>query len=204
LINWQQNSEQDLAGYLIGFGLENDPNKFVYTRNMGPKEIITGTSNIVDAKLWGLTDNTTIFYGLRAYDISGNVSDWTPLQAAKPWALGPSSWNPVPSGEGSGAVEIAFDTPLKQETLDGALTVVDASGNPVAGEFYLISDFDGAEVVGIGFQPSAALTGDFTATLKGGAAGVQAVDGRTMNESYVWSFTLKAAGSSVFLPLVTR
>jgi hypothetical protein len=138
LINWQQNRERDL----IGFGLENDPNKFVYTRNMGPKEIITDTSNLVDAKLWGLTDNTTIFYGLRAYDISGNVSDWTPLQAAKPWALGPSGWNPVPSGEGSGAVEIAFDTPLKQETLDGALTVVDASGNPVAGELYLISDFD--------------------------------------------------------------
>lgn len=204
LINWQQNSERDLAGYMIGFGLENDPNKFVYTRNMGPKEIITGTSNIVDAKLWGLTDNTTIFYGLRAYDISGNVSDWTPLQAAKPWALGPSSWNPVPSGEGSGAVEIAFDTPLKQETLDGALTVVDARGNPVVGEFYLISDFDGTEVLGIGFQPSATLTGDFTATLKGGAAGVQAVDGRTMNESYVWSFTLKAAGSTVFLPLVAR
>ncbi|MFZ4664013.1 MAG: hypothetical protein ACOYNY_43850 [Caldilineaceae bacterium] len=41
-------------------------------------------------------------------------------------------------------------------------------------------------------------------TLKGDTAGVQAVDGRTINENYVWSFTLKAAGSTVFLPLVTR
>jgi len=37
---------------------------------MGPKEVMTGTNNIVDAKLWGLDDNTTIFYGLRAYDTS--------------------------------------------------------------------------------------------------------------------------------------
>lgn len=57
--------KRDLAGYEIGFGLVNDPNQFVYTRNMGPKEVITGTNNIVDAKLWGLDDNTTIFYGLR-------------------------------------------------------------------------------------------------------------------------------------------
>lgn len=204
LINWQQNSEQDLAGYIIGFGLENDPNKFVYTRNMGPKEVITGTSNLVDAKLWGLTDNTTIFYGLRAYDISGNVSDWTPLQAAKPWALGPSSWNPIPSGEGSGNVEIAFDTPLKQETLEGALAVVDANGNPIAGELYFLTDVASTQVTGIGFQPATALTGDFTATLKGGATGVQATDGRTMNENYTWSFTLQAAGTSIFLPVIAR
>lgn len=204
LVRWQQNSEQDLAGYIIGFGLENDPNKFVYTRNMGPKEVVTGTNNIVDAKLWGLTDNTTIFYGLRAYDISGNVSDWTPLQAAKPWALGPSAWTPIPSGEGSGNVEIAFDTPLKQETLEGALAVVDASGNAVAGELYFLTDVAGTQVTGIGFQPATALTGEFTATLKGGAPGVQAIDGRTMNENYVWSFTLQTAGRSIFLPLIAR
>ncbi len=42
---------------------------------MGPKEVVTGTNNIVDAKLWGLDDNVTVFYGLRAYDNSGNYSD---------------------------------------------------------------------------------------------------------------------------------
>src|SRR5262249_38723646 len=36
LVKWNQNSERDLAGYEIGFGLVNDPNQFVYTRNMGP------------------------------------------------------------------------------------------------------------------------------------------------------------------------
>lgn len=202
LINWQQNTEQDLAGYMIGFGLVNDPNQFVYTRNMGPKEIITGTGNIVDAKLWGLADNTTIFYGLRAYDISGNVSAWTPLQAAKPWALGPSAWTPTPGGQGRSTVEIAFDTPLKPETLEGALTVVDGAGNPVAGELYLLTDVGSTNITGVGFQPTLAQAGDFTATLKGGTAGVQTVDGRTMDADYVWSFRL--TGNQTFLPLVSR
>lgn len=31
-----------------------------------------------------------------------------------------------------------------------------------------------------------------------------AVCGRTMNETYLWRFTLKAVGSAVFLPLVAR
>ena len=202
LINWQQNTEQDLAGYMIGFGLVNDPNQFVYTRNMGPKEIITGTGNIVDAKLWGLDDNTTIFYGLRAYDISGNVSEWTPLQAAKPWALGPSAWTPTPNGQGQTTVEIAFAGALKPETVENALTVVDATGTVIPGEFYLLTDFESSTVNGIGFQPTTARSGAFTATLKGGAAGVQSTDGRTMGGDYVWTFRL--TGNQLFLPLVSR
>lgn len=83
LIKWNQNGERDLAGYEIGFGLVNNPAQFVYTRNMGPKEIITGTNNIVSAKIWGLADNTTVFYGLRAYDGSGNYSNWTPLRPSR-------------------------------------------------------------------------------------------------------------------------
>jgi hypothetical protein len=63
LIKWDQNTERDLAGYEIGFGLVNDTSQFIYTRTMGPKEIVTGTSSIVDAKLWGLTDDTEVFYG---------------------------------------------------------------------------------------------------------------------------------------------
>ncbi|MFN8492479.1 MAG: hypothetical protein U0350_33065 [Caldilineaceae bacterium] len=202
LIKWTQNSERDLAGYEIGFGLVNDPNQFVYTRNMGPKEVITGTNNIVDAKLWGLDDNTTIFYGLRAYDRSGNKSDWTPLQSAQPWALSPNTWTPTPNGRGVSNVEIGFALPLKINTLEGALTVKDANGNVVPGTTYLLVDFDSNKVIGVGFTPSAPTPGSFTATLKGGADGVQAEDGRTLGGNYSWSFTLQP--NQVFLPLVNR
>lgn len=41
------------------------PGQFVYTRTMGPKEIVTGTNSIVDAKLWGLTDDTEILWAAR-------------------------------------------------------------------------------------------------------------------------------------------
>ncbi|HMN28895.1 MAG TPA: hypothetical protein PKE45_12160, partial [Caldilineaceae bacterium] len=103
-VKWNQNSERDLAGYDIGFALVNDTSQFVYTRTMGPKDIMTGTNNIVDAKLWGLDDNTTVFYGLRAYDGSGNYSDWTPLQSAQPWALSPNTWTPTPNGTGVSSI----------------------------------------------------------------------------------------------------
>ena len=101
LVKWTQNSERDLSGYEIGFGLTNDPNQFIYSRNMGPKEVITGTNNIVDAKLWGLDDDTEIFYGLRAYDTSGNYSDWTPLQSGTPWSIAPNVWTPTPGRKGT-------------------------------------------------------------------------------------------------------
>lgn len=202
LIKWTQNSERDLAGYEIGFGLVNDPAQFVYSRNMGPKEIITGTNKIVDAKLWGLDDNTTVFYGLRAYDASGNYSDWTPLQSAQPWALAPNTWTPVPNGQGTTVVEIGFAVPMKIATLETALTVKDASGAVVPGVTYLMVDFDSNTVVGVGFEPSVPLKGAATATLKGGAEGVQAEDGRTMGGNYSWGFTLQP--HELFLPLVQR
>jgi len=202
LVKWTQNSERDLGGYEIGFGLVNDPNQFIYSRNMGPKEVMTGTNNIVDAKLWGLDDNTTIFYGLRAYDTSGNFSDWTALQNGTPWAIAPTTWTPTPGGAGKATIEIGFGVPMKLNTLETALTVKDASGNPVSGTTYLLVDFNSSKTVGVGFEPNTPLKGAFTATLNGGAAGVQAEDGRTMGGNYTWSFTLQP--NEIFLPLVTR
>jgi len=202
LVRWTQNSERDLGGYEIGFGVVNDPNQFIYSRNMGPKEVVTGTNNIVDAKLWGLDDNTTIFYGLRAYDTSGNYSDWTPLQSGTPWAVAPNTWTPTPGSAGTSTVEIGFAVPMKIETLETALTVKDSSGNVVVGTTYLLVDFDSNKTVGVGFQSSTPLKGAVTATLKGGAGGVQAEDGRTMGADYTWSFTLQPA--ELFLPLVAR
>lgn len=205
LVKWTQNSERDLAGYEIGFGLVDDTSQFVYTRTMGPKVVLTGTNNIVDAKIWGLADNTPVFYGLRAYDFSGNYSAWTPLQRATPWALSPNTWTPTPGGVGAATVEIGFDVPLKADTLDTLLTVLDANNNPVPGSTYLLVDFDGTKAVGVGFAPNGAVSGSFKAVLKGGANGVQAEDGRTMGGDYTWSFTLDAPvpGSSIYLPLVS-
>jgi hypothetical protein len=163
---------------------------------------MTGTNNIVDAKIWGLQDNVTIFYGLRAYDGSGNFSDWTPLQSATPWAVSPNTWTPIPGGAGTTLVEIGFAVPMKLETLETALTVKDSAGNVIPGTTYLLVDFDGTKTVGVGFVPNSPLKGAFTATLKGGAGGAQAADGRTMGADYTWSFTLKP--TEVFMPLVAR
>jgi hypothetical protein len=201
-IRWNQNPERDLAGYEIGFALLDDTSQFVYTRTMGPKEIVTGTNNIVDAKLWGLDDNTTVFYGLRAYDGSGNYSAWTPLQSAQPWALSPNTWTPTPGGVGVSNVEIAFAVPMKIATLESALTVKDSAGNAVAGESYLLVDFASHQTVGVGFAPSVPLKGAVSATLAGGPTGVQAEDGRTMGGNYTWSFTLQP--QELFMPVVVK
>jgi hypothetical protein len=202
LIKWTQNGERDLAGYEIGFGLVNDPNQFIYSRNMGPKDVVTGTNNIVDAKLWGLDDNTTVFYGLRAYDTSGNFSAWTPLQSAQPWALSPNVWTPTPNGVGNTNVEIGFAVPMKGETLENALTVKDAGGNALPGSYYLLTDAEQDSIVGVGFTPNVSYKGAASAVLKGGSGGVMAEDGRTMGGDYSWSFTLKP--NETFLPIITK
>jgi hypothetical protein len=205
LIKWDQNTEKDLAGYDIGFALINDTSQFVYTRTMGPKEIITGTNSIVDAKLWGLTDDTEVFYGLRAFDTSGNYSDWTPLQSAKPWALSPNTWNPVPNGAGSGGVEIAFEVPMVPESLDGKFVVRDEGGNVLTGDYYFLLNAEGTKIVGIGFTPSADYQGKATATLLGGPDGAKAeADGRTMGGNYVWSFTWEFDKPNIYLPALNK
>jgi hypothetical protein len=205
LIKWDQNGEADLAGYDIGFALVNDSSQFVYTRTMGPKEIVTGTSSIVDAKLWGLTDDTTVFYGLRAFDNSGNYSEWTPLQSAKPWALSPNTWNPVPNGVGTGGVEIAFDVPMVADSLDN-LTVRDAAGNVLTGDFYFLLNAEGTKIVGVGFTPDADFDGNATATLIGGPEGAQAEDGRTMGGNYVWTFAYQFDfdEQGIYMPLLGK
>ena len=202
LIKWDQNVERDLAGYDIGFALVDDTSQFIYTRTMGPKEIVTGTSSIVDAKVWGLADDTTIYYGLRAYDTSGNYSDWTPLQSAKPWAISPITWNPVPNGVNSGGIEIAFDAPMVPESLATGLSAKDAAGNPIVGEFYFLLNAEGTKILGIGLRPTVPYEGTATATLVGGPNGAKAEDGRTMGGDYVWSFALQV--TDMFMPTLKK
>lgn len=212
LVKWNQNGERDLAGYQIGFGVVNDanpdtPDNFVYTRDMGPKEVITGTSNIVDAKLWGLDDNVEIYYSMRAYDISGNFSDWAANQTGKPWPLSPDGWLPTPNSTDVdlfSRVEVAFNTPINSATLDGNLTLLDANNIPVAGTFEYITNLDQDKAVGLSFTPNQPLSGDkkYTVVVKGGANGVTAEDMRQMSGDYRWTFTTGLA--ELFLPNVTR
>ncbi|GAB4110251.1 MAG: hypothetical protein Fur005_15260 [Roseiflexaceae bacterium] len=204
-VTWTQNSERDLAGYEIGLGVvetgqADSTANFFYTRSMGPKDVIANTSNLVDGKLWGIPDNVEVFFALRSYDHSGNYSAWSAIQRGKPWALSPNTWTPVPSGTGDQLIEIAFDTPMDADTFTGALTVKDASGNTIAGTTYLLTNDAETEIIGIGFDPDGLLVGSYTATLKGGSAGVEALDGRTMNSDYSWSFTLE--GYRILLPMV--
>lgn len=219
LVRWEQNSERDLAGYEIGFGVVDDgnpdtPDHFVYTRNMGPKDVITGTSNIVDGKLWGLDDDMEIYYSIRAYDLSGNFSNWAPMQTANPWPLSPQGWTPTPnSAEVAAAtvIDVAFATPLNVATLADALTVTASDGTVVTGEIEHIINLDGTAVLGIRLTPAQRLQGEmtYTVTVKGGATGVTAADGRQMPADYRWSFTVGASQAvpddfPLFLPLVSR
>jgi hypothetical protein len=202
-ITWKPNQEKDLAGYEIGFGLVNDPNQFLYTRNMGAKEAGTGQ---LDAKLWGLKDNQPIYFGIRAYDYDGHKSNWSPLALATPWALSPNAWTPTPDSKalGSTKVELAFDTPLLASSISGVIELRDANGALVAGTQTPILDLDGVKILGLSFKPTQTLKDGmtYTATLKGGAGGIKTVDSRTMPANYTWKFTV--ANAKTYLPLTQR
>jgi hypothetical protein len=206
-LRWTQNSERDLAGYEVGLGVvvanqADSVANFFYTRSMGPKDVIVNTNSLVDGKVWGLPDNIEVFYGIRSYDASGNYSSWTPLSRGRPWAVAPASWTPMPNGVGTHLVEVAFSTPMKSAAFTGSLQLRDANGALVAGSTYLLTNDSLDQIIGIGFDPTGFPEGKYTATLKGGPAGVQALDGRTMGGDYSWSFTLQPY--KVALPFVKR
>ncbi|MBS1966104.1 MAG: hypothetical protein JST60_09880 [Chloroflexi bacterium SZAS-1] len=204
LVTWNPNTEQDIAGYEIGFGLSNNPNAFLYTRDMGAKEVQAGGK--LDARLWGLQDNQVVFYGIRAYDISGNKSNWSPLVSAAPWDLSPRAWTPAPGSKGTGTViEAAFITELQSFTAQQAASLMlvrNATGATIPGTVTGIFADDG-RLVGLRFTPIGSLpAGDYTATLKGGSNGVKAADGRQMPQDYSWKFTVEL--SRVFVPLARK
>jgi hypothetical protein len=213
LVTWTPNRERDVAGYEIGFGvvdpaLPDDPGRFVYLRDMGHKEVEVPTGDLLDAKLWGLTDNQEVFVGIRAYDRSGNVSAWSPLLRAVPWALSPAAWTPAPNGTTGTAthIEVAFETVLITETLGSVIEVKAADGTVVPGTVELIPNLDG-EIVGVRFLPSVLLSdgGEYTVTLRGGDGGVATRDGRRMAADYTWRFTATASlNRNLFLPLISK
>jgi hypothetical protein len=215
LVMWTPNTEKDIAGYEIGFGIvdpnqPDDPSRFVYMRDMGPKEVELPSGDVLDAKLWGLTDNEEVYVGIRAYDISGNYSAWSPLLRAIPWPLSPVAWTPVPNGVSgeSRAIEIVFDSPLVTDTLPGALQLLAPDGTVIPGRQELIFDVEGEHIVGLHFEPSVPLAVDtvYTAVVKGGEAGIATVDGRRMPVDYTWNFTASTnmTQARAFLPLLSR
>lgn len=215
LMTWAPNAERDLAGYQIGFGIvqagvADSPGSFIYSRDMGAKQVVITASNVLDARLWGLADDQVVFVGIRAYDQSGNYSDWSPLLRAKPWALAPEAWTPAPGGTlpRNGQVEVAFGSPLNLD-IDaaipaGLIELRRADGSLVAGSVEAISNFAGDKVVGLRFVPTAPLRdrATYSVVVKGGAAGVASQDGRQMARDYSWSFV--ARGQNIFMPLVLR
>jgi hypothetical protein len=206
-VNWTPNTEADLAGYEIGFGVvqpgvADSAGNFKYTRDIGAKDFDPAAGSTVDARLWGLTDNEEVFVGLRSYDIGGNKSEWALLRA-RPWALAPAAWTPTPNSEAAGGttVEAAFAAALNAALPPDALVVRDASGQAVAGATTALLDVDEQKVVGLRFTPATRLRGGqrYTATLK---AGLAAEDGRQLPADYSWSFTVASDG--VYLPLVAK
>jgi hypothetical protein len=215
LVTWTPNTERDVAGYEIGFGvvdpaLPDDPGRFVYSRDLGAKEVQLPTGNLLDAKLWGLTDNQAVFVGIRVYDQSGNVSPWSPLLRAQPWPLSPVAWTPAPNGEGGmgTGIELVFETALISETLTGALQLQTTDGTLIPGVQEPIFNLEGDAVIGLRFRPTTPLVEGalYTASVKGGEAGLAAVDGRRLPVAYKWSFTaaLQTGMTQLFLPLVSR
>lgn len=206
LVKWTPNSEMDLGGYEIGFGEVNDPNEFLYSRNMGGKEMVFTATNQLDARLWGLKDNQSIFYGIRAYDLSGNYSAWSPLVVGTPWSLSPHAWNPVPGGRGvtTTQIEAAFETPLSEASLSNAFQVRNASNQLVAGTPTYLYNLDKTEIIGFSFKPSATLLDGetYTVTIRGGANGIRAKDGRQMPADFSWKFEVESY--QIYLPVVKR
>lgn len=202
-VTWNQNTEADLGGYEIGFGLVPDVAQFLYTRDMGPKEDSTGVLSKTDARLWGLEDNVTIYFGIRAYDINGNFSAWSPLVSAKPWDLSPNQFGPAPNSVNlaSTRVQVVFLTPtgMDQATLQSALTLT-GPGGAIPLVFEPIYDLDGVQIIGGSYTPRGGVLNPVavTATVKGGTGGVRSLAGAAMNGDFSWGFTLLP--STQYLP----
>ncbi|RIK37121.1 MAG: hypothetical protein DCC55_25225 [Chloroflexi bacterium] len=196
LLGWLPNQELDLAGYEIGMGLEFDPAQFIYTRTLGIKEVVTATG-LIDAKLWGLDDDREVWVGVRAYDESGNYSEWSDLLGVKPWAVSPRSWTPVPGSTVGTKTEIAvaFHSSLKPESVGSALELFDANGAPLPGTMSLLKNLDATEVIGMRFDPAVPLEDgqSYTVRVRGGSDGISTLDGRMMPDHYTWQFTVDAS-----------
>ncbi|MCB0129046.1 MAG: PKD domain-containing protein, partial [Caldilineaceae bacterium] len=88
-----------------------------------------------------------------------------------------------------------FLSSLKPQSVQAALELFDANGDPVAGTSVLIMNLDNTEVIGVRFDPATPLQNGqrYTARVRGGSDGISTLDGRMMPDHFVWPFTVDAA-----------
>ncbi|GIW07198.1 MAG: hypothetical protein KatS3mg060_2003 [Dehalococcoidia bacterium] len=196
-LRWAANTELDIAGYEVGFALTPDFNAFLYTRNVGPRDT-SATTTETGARIWGLEDNQTVYFSVRAYDMDGHYSPWAPFVAGSPWPLSPRNISPTPAMTGTPpVVAVSFNTPLDRDRLPSILSVTTDDGSPLPGELEVIEDLETGDAIGLLFRASISDRVAARATILGGANGVRAADGRTMPTNYSWSFTLEPAKTFV-------
>lgn len=73
-INWNMNSESDLAGYIVYYGTASRTYSAMSTSVGLSGDGSTGTPSKI---ISGLLDGTTYYFGVTAYDATGNESTFS-------------------------------------------------------------------------------------------------------------------------------
>lgn len=73
-INWNMNSESDLAGYIVYYGTASRTYSAMSTSVGLSGDGSTGTPSKI---ISGLLDGTTYYFGVTAYDTTGNESTFS-------------------------------------------------------------------------------------------------------------------------------
>ncbi len=73
-INWNMNGESDLAGYIVYYGTASRTYSAMSTSIGLSGDGSTGTPSKI---ISGLLDNTTYYFGVTAYDATGNESTFS-------------------------------------------------------------------------------------------------------------------------------
>jgi hypothetical protein len=73
-INWAMNSESDLAGYIVYYGLAS---RTYSSMSTGIGLAGDGSTGVPSAVISGLADGLTYYFGVTAYDAIGNESTFS-------------------------------------------------------------------------------------------------------------------------------
>ena len=109
LLTWLPNTEADVQGYKVYYGT-----------SLGNYQVQTDVGKISQYRIDNLSENTTYYFTLTAYDTAGNESDFatpvsvfvTPLDSTGPQVVRLSSYNfPNPFHPGSQSTTIRYELP---------------------------------------------------------------------------------------------
>lgn len=76
-INWEENSENDISGYILYFDNDNTGAPYEGDASIMGEPSPIDVGNNTDYIIKGLDKDSTYFFALKAYDISGNKSDYS-------------------------------------------------------------------------------------------------------------------------------